>query len=74
MDEFDGHCRSQDDDDLGNEGDSLLRDRKAGPSQLFEISPFSNLKVDSPQTFKKLIDDWDNTKPHKYHDSDEASI
>ena len=54
--------------------DTLYSDRKAGSSQLFEISPFSNLKFASPPTFKKLIDDWDNIKPHKYYDSDEASI
>ena len=55
-------------------GHSLVRDRKAGPPQLFEISPFSNLKVDSPQTFKELIDDLDDIKPQEYYDSNEASI
>ena len=51
-----------------------MRDRQAEPSQLFEISSFSKMKVDSPQTFKELFEEWDDIKPHKYYDSDEASI
>ena len=51
-----------------------MRDRKAGPSQFFEISSFSKMKVDSPQTSKELFEEWDDIKPHQYYDSDEASI
>ena len=43
---------------MGNEGHSPLRDRKAGPAQLFEISSLSNLKIDSPPTFLSSFGDF----------------
>ena len=54
----------------------LFEDRKPGPSQLFgsfETTP-SDMEVDSPRSFKKLVDGDEDIKPNTYHDFAEASI
>jgi len=79
LDGFDDHSHFQDDvNDLSDEDLPLLEDRKLRSFQIFdsfEISS-SDMKVDSPQFFKKSVDDWgDDNKPSKrYHYRSEASI
>ena len=54
----------------------LFEDRKPGPSQLFgsfEASP-SEMEVDSPRSFKKMVDGDEDIKLNTYHDFGEASI
>ena len=54
----------------------LFEDRKSGPSQLFGSieTSLSDMKVNSPQSFKKIVDGDEDIKPNTYHDFGEASI
>ena len=54
----------------------LFEDRKSGPSQLFGSieTSLSDMKVNSPQSFKKIVDGGEDIKPNTYHDFGEASI
>ena len=78
LDGFDGHSRSQDDDnDLDDEAFPLLEDGKLGSSQNFDSFEISslNMKVNSPPFFHKSVDDLgDDDKSSKHHYPSEASI
>ena len=55
---------------------SPFEDRIPGPLQLFgsfEASP-SEMEVDSPRSFKKIVDGDEDIKLNTYHDFSEASI
>jgi len=58
------------------EVEDLLGNRKLWPSQLFD--PFetfpSGMEVDSPRSFKKIVDGNENIKSNIYHGFGEASI
>ena len=54
----------------------LFEDRKPGPSRLFASfeAPPSEMEVDSPRSFKKIVDGDEDIKLNTYHDFGEASI